>query len=200
MTRELPMHLHLERDDAPILNITGEQVALGPLRHDLVPLYQRWINDLRHARNFDDTPEPWTAERMLALFEERAAPSDDFVIFTIYELPDRHPIGYTTLDDISFRHRSAEFAIHLGEDTAHGKGYGTETARLMLDYAFTWLGLHSVFLTVAEYNLAGISAYQRAGFRASGRRRQSWQMGGHFWDEIIMDCLADEFVRGMGHG
>jgi RimJ/RimL family protein N-acetyltransferase len=194
MTLELPMHRRPERVDAPLLNIIGESVALGPLRRDLVPLYQRWLNDLRNGRNFMDTPEPWTVERATALFDARSAASDEFVIFTIYARPDLNPIGYTMLDGISFRHRSAEFSIHIGEGAAHGKGYGTETTRLMLDYAFHWLGLRSVFLTVAEYNLAGMRAYQRAGFRECGRRRQAWQMGGRFWDEITMDCLAAEFA------
>ena len=179
-------------DDAPIINITGEQVALGPLGRDLVPLYHRWLNDFSHARNFDDTPEPWTTERTLALFEERATDQGSNITFTIYERAGLRPIGYTMLLDISQRHRSAEFAIHIGEDDAHGKSYGTETTRLMLDYAFNDLGLHSVYLTVAEYNLAGHRAYQRAGFRDSGRRRQAWLLNGRFWDEIIMDCLADE--------
>ena len=181
--------------EPPIINITGEQVALGPLHRDLVPLCQRWLNDFRHVRNFDDTPEPWTTERTLALFEQRAMDTGGNVTFTIYERPDLRPIGYTMLLDISQRHRSAEFAIHIGEAGAHGKGYGTETARLMLGYAFNDHGLHSVYLTVAEYNLAGIRAYQRAGFRESGRRRQAWRMGGRFWDEIIMDCLSGEVAK-----
>ena len=34
-------------DQPPIINIAGEKVALGPLRRDLVPLYQRWYKRLR---------------------------------------------------------------------------------------------------------------------------------------------------------
>ncbi len=99
--------------DAPIVNICGDLVVLGPLAHALIPLYQRWLNDFSHARNFTDTPEPWTMERAAALFKARAAPSDDTVMFTIYEGGSLRPIGYTMLVDISFRHRSAEFAIHI---------------------------------------------------------------------------------------
>jgi RimJ/RimL family protein N-acetyltransferase len=188
----LPAHL---RENDPILNIDGELVALGPLDRDLLPLYQRWLNDFSHARNFNDTPKPWTIDRARALVEARADPAGDAIFFTIYERGSLQPIGYTMLVDISFRHRSAEFAIHIGEDSAHDKGYGTETARLMLGYAFTSLGLHSVYLSVAECNHAGRRAYQRAGFRESGRFRQAWLMGGRFWDEIIMDCLAAEFME-----
>jgi RimJ/RimL family protein N-acetyltransferase len=159
---------------------------------ELVPLYQRWLNNLSHARNFGDTPAPWNHERMLALFTERATESSDLAFFTIYERATMAPIGYTMLLDISLRHRRAEFAIHIGEDHAHGKGYGSVTTQLMLDYAFDRLGLHSVNLTVAEFNLAGRRAYERVGFRESGRYREAWWMGGRFWDAIIMDCLASD--------
>ena len=39
-----------ENSERPILNIEGDLVALGPLRRDLLPLYQRWINDLEALR------------------------------------------------------------------------------------------------------------------------------------------------------
>jgi RimJ/RimL family protein N-acetyltransferase len=182
----------LEPAGGPVINITSDSILLGPLARELVPLYQRWLNHLGHARNFGDTPAPWTHERTLALFNERAAESSDLAFFTIYERATMAPIGYTMLLDISHRHRRAEFAIHIGEDHAHGKGYGSVTARLMLDYAFDRLGLHSVNLTVAEFNLAGRRAYERVGFRESGRYREAWWMGGRFWDAIIMDCLAGD--------
>jgi RimJ/RimL family protein N-acetyltransferase len=56
---------------------------------------------------------------------------------------------------VDHRNRSATFGILIGEPECRGKGYGTETTRLMLDYAFTTLGLHNVMLTVFEFNPAG---------------------------------------------
>jgi RimJ/RimL family protein N-acetyltransferase len=46
---------------------------------------------------------------------------------------------------------------------------------------------------VAEYNLAGRRAYEKAGFREFGRRRQSDILNGVVYDEIYMDCIAAEF-------
>ena len=63
----------------------------------------------------------------------------------------------------------------------------------MLDYAFTVLGLHNVMLLVFEFNQAGIKAYQRAGFKEFGRRRECRLVAGKLWDEIQMDCLRSEF-------
>ena len=101
-------------------------------------------------------------------------------------------IGTCRLLDITHRNRSAEFVIFIGEPEERGKGYGTEATRLMLDYAFTALGLNNLMLKVYEFNLAGQHAYRKAGFKEIGRRRQAQFMGGKRWDIIYMDCLANE--------
>lgn len=175
----------------PLVNIIGELVALGPLRRDLLPLYGRWINDFAAVRNLG-TPRPMTEEQEVAWFEGQAR-AERSTSFTIYERATWRPIGNTGLHEVDHRGRTAEFGILIGEAEARGRGYGTEAARLMLDYAFTALGLHSLMLRVHEFNLAGQRAYAKAGFREFGRRRQCVLMGGRLWDEIYMECLASEF-------
>ena len=39
----------------------------------------------------------------------------------------------------------------------------------------------------------GLRAYEKAGFKQIGRRRECRVMGGKVYDEIYMDCLASEF-------
>lgn len=176
-----------------LINIEGERVALGPMRRDLLPLYQRWINDFSALRTLGALPpRPTTLEQETAWFDAVTASGD--VGFMIYERATWNPIGNTTLRQIDHRNRTAVFGIMIGEREARGRGFGTETARLMLDYAFTALGLHSVMLTCAEYNEAGRRAYEKAGFREFGRRRQCRWLNGRLWDDIYMDCLATEFT------
>lgn len=173
------------------MNIVGERVALGPLRRDLLPTYQRWINDFPTTRMMT-VPHPLTLEQETAWYE-RVAGAEQDAMFTMYELSTWRPIGTAGLSGIDYRDRTAELGIMIGEADARGKGYGTEATSLILDYAFRVLGLHSVMLRVFEYNPAARRAYERAGFRECGRRRQSHQMGGRLWDVIYMDCLATEF-------
>jgi RimJ/RimL family protein N-acetyltransferase len=179
-------------NDQPVLNIVGERVALGPLRRDLIPLYTTWRNDFQVQRTFGDLPAPVTVEQRTKWFEDQTA-SGETPWFTIYERETLRPIGTTDLFNIDHRWRIAQFGMMIGEADARGKGYGTEVVRLMLDYAFTVLGLNNVMLTVAEYNLAGRRAYEKAGFREFGRRRQADIMAGVVYDEIYMDCIASEF-------
>ncbi|MYB77331.1 MAG: GNAT family N-acetyltransferase [Chloroflexi bacterium] len=180
----------------PVFNIVGEKVALGPLRKDLVPTYTRWYNNFHTLRTLDTTPAPLTLEQDERQHERLVALSEAQVSFTVYERSSCRPIGSAGLLDVDYRDRSAEFALAIGEPDARGEGYGTETTQLVVDYAFTALGLHNVMLTVFEYNLAGIHVYTKVGFREFGRRRESIFMGGKLWDIILMDCLSTEWEPG----
>jgi RimJ/RimL family protein N-acetyltransferase len=181
--------------DNPVVNILGERVALGPLRKDLVPTYHRWMNDFGTMRTLGVMPAPMRFEEEERWFERQVEGQGQggTINFTIYVRATWRPIGNTSLMDIDRVNRGATFGILIGEPDARGQGYGTEATRLMLDYAFTAQGLHSVQLNVFEYNLGGLRAYQKAGFKEVGRRRQAHFMGGRFWDVVIMDCLATEF-------
>ena len=178
---------------SPIFNIVGKKVALGPLRKDLVPTYLRWFNDFGTLRTLGAMPVPLTLEQEEKWYERATSRGDTDIAFTIFEKATTRPIGNVDLRDIDHRNRTAAFGIAIGEPDARGKGYGTETAQLMLDYAFTVQGLHNVMLQVHEFNLAGIRAYTKAGFKEFGRRRECHFMGGKYWDLIHMECLASEW-------
>jgi diamine N-acetyltransferase len=178
----------------PVINIVGEKVALGPWTRDQVPLYHRWINDFAVLRTLR-IPVPSTLEEIESGYEswigeERQRTA---AYFAIYVRETLRPIGVVNLGNINYREGSADFGIEIGEAAYRGRGYGTEATRLMLDYAFTGLGLHSVALETWEYNLAARRAYAKAGFRETGRRRQAKFFAGKRWDIIYMDCLASEF-------
>jgi len=105
------------------------------------------------------------------------------------------PIGNASWSGIDLHDRTAEYTVFIGEADCRGRGYGTAITRLMLDYAFTALGLHSVWLRVYAYNPGAVRAYTRAGFREIGRRRACKRLGQTLHDVIYMDCLAADASR-----
>ena len=174
------------------LNMRGKLIDLGPLDSNLLPTYQRWINDFETIGNLDLDLTPTTREQELEWFNH-VSQSEHDVDFTIYEKQTGKPLGNVGLHKIDFRDRKAEFGIFIGEIDYRGRGYGTEATRLVLSYAFTVLGLHNVMLIVYEFNMAAHHIYQKVGFCEIGRRRQSRLMKGKLWDTIYMDCLATDF-------
>ena len=175
--------------EAPIINILGEKVALGPLLREHLPLNLRWLNDFEVLAT-TSAVRPLTPDQLETEYERGLAAKDQ-VHFTIYERTTLRPIGGANLHDIDTR--TATFAILIGEKDCWGKGYGTEATRLVLDYGFSALGLHNIVLTVHSSNARGLRAYQRAGFREIGRRREVINRGGRLYDLVYMDCLASEF-------
>ena len=185
--------MDMPADEAPIVNIRGTLVALGPLRRELLPAYHRWINDFTVLRTLGGNIRPMSMDQEAGWYDHSSQTEHNHP-FTIYELSSRMPIGSTALMGVDQANRTAEFGIMIGEADCRGKGYGTETTRLMLDYAFTALSLHSVMLTVAEYNVAGRRAYERAGFREWGRRRECRMRAGRLYDLLYMECLSTDFT------
>jgi diamine N-acetyltransferase len=179
----------------PIISITGEHVALGPLHRDLLPLVERWENDFWTVDRGGADPRPLTSESVRAGWEQTLrGERPDWLGFAIYRLPDLRPIGYANIRDFTNPHGIAEFGITIGDASKRGRGYGTEATRLLLDYAFTVLGVHNVWLDTPAYNVAAIRAYEKAGFREIGRRRGARVLAGRRYDVVLMDCVADGFV------
>jgi diamine N-acetyltransferase len=176
----------------PVISIVGAEVALGPLNRDYLPLYYRWINDFEVTRTLDIAfqPQSWLA---VEEWYARLAKSSNDVAFIIFQRATMRPIGNTGLHFLDYTQGTAEFDILIGDKECWGKGYGTEVTTLMLDYAFTGLGLQSIMLRVHDYNERGIRAYKRAGFRVIGRWRQANRLGNRAYDIVLMDCVASEF-------
>jgi diamine N-acetyltransferase len=178
---------------APPFLLVGELVALGPAHRGLMPLIWKWENDLELSLLTGDPARPLTPEGIEAVYEHFSKAGPDATGFAVYERATLRPIGTAGLSSINASHRTAELGIGIGEHDCWGKGYGTEATRLVLDYAFTMLGLNNVMLRVFSYNERAISAYKRAGFQEIGRRREAQRVGDRAYDVIFMDCLARDF-------
>src|SRR5437016_10420677 len=94
--------------DAPILNVVGDLVALGPLDRSLVPLFQRWINDFEATRTIARGLRPLTREAEVAWYERATGDDSRDVQFVIFERRAARPIGLTGLHDVDHQHGTAE--------------------------------------------------------------------------------------------
>ena len=158
--------------EEPDFIVVGEKVALGPLRRDLAGDYARWMNQLEVRAGLDhrgiakaQSQEKWVEENL----ERGAEREPKAVEFTVYDRADSAAVGTAGLFQIAHTHGNAEFGIAIGE--RRGQGLGTEATRLVLDFGFHVLQLRNVLLETLEWNVAGLTAYERAGFRRVGVRR-----------------------------
>ncbi|MFJ2111254.1 MULTISPECIES: GNAT family N-acetyltransferase [unclassified Streptomyces] len=172
-----------------MLWIGTDTCALGPYRADLVETYWRWEQDPALLVGYGrQAPESLEARIEGMAHQLRG----ENIRFTIYDLTSGTPAPAgvaTLLPDHSVR--TAEYVIMMAPE-ARGHGLGTQATRLVLDYAFHITNLRMVWLKVLAPNIAGVRAYQKAGFRTVGTLRESGYWLGRVCDEIVTDALAKD--------
>lgn len=171
--------------------LAGERVTLRYLKAEDKDLYQKWIND-RDIIHYNTTYYPVSDYSHDRWFEE-VSTRKDLIIFSIVENANRGLIGSCSLRNINQLHRNGEVQIRIGEKEFHGKGYGSEAVKLLVEYGFVELNLHRIFLQVFNDNLRAIKSYKKCGFVEEGTLRDSVYINGTFKDLVIMSILRDEF-------
>lgn len=102
------------------------------------------------------------------------------------------PIGSVYVRDIDMEHKKAEYGIFIGEPDCLGKGYGTEAAELMIEYAFEFLGIHKLMLRVYAENERAIKSYEKAGFQKEAYLKDDVFVRGKYRDIVLMAVINQE--------
>ena len=117
------------------------------------------------------------------------------IILTICDKKTGNAVGQTGFFRIDWVGRMATFYIGISKRINQGKGFGKETVKLMIEYAFDILNLHRVQLHVATKNIAAIKAYKRAGFVIEGLLREAMYGQGEYHDFHLMGILKKDYLK-----
>ncbi|MEA5389722.1 spermidine N1-acetyltransferase [Cyanobium gracile UHCC 0139] len=105
-------------------------------------------------------------------------------------------IGLVELIEIDYIHRRAEFQIIIAP--AHqGKGYARFCIHRALDYSFTILNLHKIYLSVAVDNEKALHLYQQCGFIEEGHLVGEFFIEGQYRDVKRMYILQEDYLARM---
>lgn len=170
--------------------LIGNKVLLRPITLQDTPLIVKWRNNPAVKQNFIFR-QTFTEEMHNKWMRDKVA-SGEVVQYIIEDRTSGMPVGSVYMRDVDLANQSAEYGIFIGEDDARGKGLGSETARLFLDYAFNVMNLHRVSLRVLSGNYGAERSYEKAGFKREGVFRDMVILDGEYRDVIFMAALADD--------
>ncbi|WP_139489093.1 GNAT family N-acetyltransferase [Brevibacillus dissolubilis] len=176
--------------------LTGERIRLTALTTDDVPVMVTWYSDEYVLRHLDATPaKPYTAEKLTKWLEQNNS-SDTSYVFAIRTLDENLLIGYIALTAILWNNRVSWIEMLIGGEETRGKGYGTEALQVAIGFAFRELNLHRIQLSVFDYNIPGIRAYEKAGFKREGTYREFLHRDGQVFDMHLYGLLRHEWEQG----
>jgi RimJ/RimL family protein N-acetyltransferase len=180
--------------------VPGERIFLSQVQREDIPLFARWFSDLELTAYLGLLGVSFMPEHEQEWYDG-VVKDRERKTFAIVAREGQRVIGSIGFHSIDMLRGLTELGIAIGDKSAWGQGYGSEAVRLMCDYGFTFLGLHTIYLWHVAYNERGHRAYLKAGFKEAGRLRGADLFGGQRYDRILMDITREEFgpsrLRGM---
>lgn len=167
--------------------LKGTDIYLRPMEESDTDLIVKWRNTDFVRGNFIYQKE-FTKQGHLNWIETMV--NTGRVIQYIICTKDDVPVGSVYLRDIDYEHGKAEYGIFIGEKEALSKGYGTQAAELMIEYAFQVLGLHKLMLRVLAQNQRARRSYEKAGFVQEGYLKEDVCLKNGYHDVILMACFG----------
>lgn len=166
--------------------IHGEKILLRPINYTDTQNIVSWRNS-KSVRNNFIFRDKFTEEIHMNWMKNKVETGE--VIQYIIEDTNGKAVGSVYYRDIDNVNECAEYGIFIGDDSARGKGYGTEVTKLFVEFAFSNLQLHRVYLRVLSNNNTAIASYKKAGFRIDGYVQDMVKVDGIFTDVIFMSRI-----------
>lgn len=167
--------------------IVGQKVCVRPILPSDTEDMVRWRNKDWVRKNFIYQKQ-FTKEGHLEWLKTMVD-TGRVKQFIIQEKETNRAIGSANLKDIDLEHSHAEYGIFIGEEDALSKGYGTEVAQLLIEYAFTELKLHKVTLRVLAANIGAVRSYEKAGFIKEAYLKDEVCLQGKYCDLLLMGVI-----------
>jgi RimJ/RimL family protein N-acetyltransferase len=169
--------------------LAGERCYLSPIDPDDYLKYTEWLNDLEVMSGLAMVTGQVTAAAERETLGRMAASGHSYAIV---DIETDQLLGNCAFHPVDHVNGTATVGIFIGDKSCWSRGYGSEALRLLLDYGFNVLNLHSVMLEVFAYNRRAIASYLKVGFREIGRWREAKLIGGRRYDRVLMDILRTD--------
>ncbi len=182
-----------------MLRLEGPRIVLREWRSNEAEAMHRWRGSpevMRFlswgSRSFEESQ----AHLEECLQDQASALSERERFFLAVEVRENATvIGSAGLHYRSRRYGGGEGGLGWFLETEHqGKGYGTEAARLIVDFGFKHLGLHKVSASCDAGNVGSERIMQKLGMRQEACFRQAHQRFGEWRDRLWYGLLRDEWA------
>ena len=174
--------------------IVGDRIYLSPkgASQEEIQKFTEWMND------FGVTDYTGRSPYITTLIGEKewlevSSKNENERNFNIDDLNSDKLVGTVGLMHFDWIGRSAILGIFIGDKEYRSNGYGTEAIKLLLEYGFKYLNLHSIKLELLAANERAHKCYLKCGFKDTGRSRDAIFLNGKYYDKLQMDILESEF-------
>jgi [ribosomal protein S5]-alanine N-acetyltransferase len=169
--------------------LQGLHINLRELSGDDMPDITRLMTK-KIARFLWEVPYPYTRENALDLVDSskrsfKSLQAVNFVIEYNNDLETRKKvIGTISLKNINLATKVSHIGYWIGEQY-WGMGFGTESVRIVVSYAFSVVGLEKICAFVYPDNKGSIRVLEKSGFKMGGQVNEFHRISGTYRNSLI---------------
>ncbi len=173
---------------------SSNRINLRKVTEDDAAIYHKWRNNPVVMENTSPNLDVYTQEETEGFIRE-ITNSIDSKCYMI-ELKDQdQSIGIVSLINIDYKNRNAECIIDIGEKDYWSKGYGREAMELVLNYSFTEMNLHKVYLRFFSFNHRAMKLYEKLGFVKEGEQKEHIFRNGQWHGVTLMAIFQGDYLK-----
>lgn len=152
---------------------------------DVNERYYQWMNDPEINRYLETRfiPQSW---QQIEDYVRKMEEDPNSVFWAIVAKDQNRHIGNVKIGPINWYHRFADISLFIGDKSYWGKGYGTETIKVAVEYGFRTLNLHKITAGIYANNIGSIKAFKKADFMEEGLRKKHRFCDGKYVDEVLL--------------
>jgi RimJ/RimL family protein N-acetyltransferase len=171
--------------------IKGKFIGLRAVEKEDLKYLRDWRNLTEFRKNFREFRELSMSDQEL-WFESLQNSRQTNFMFTIVDLKNSKPIGAAGLLYVNWINRSADFSFYIGEKNLYidEDPVSTEAVELLINYGFSNLNLHKVWMELYEFDIKKINFFKnRFNFKQDALLRDNCFEDGKYWNSIIISLI-----------
>lgn len=166
-------------------------IRLGPIgEEEIKNNYINWVNEPEVNKYLETRLCSHTIE---SLTEYVYSINNDPLSYLlgIYLKETGEYVGNIKLGPIDKFHKRSYIGLMIGDKNVWGKGIGTESIRVISNYAFNSLKLRKISAGCYVENIASIKSFKKAGFDIEASLKSHWNYDGRWIDGVILSKFRD---------
>lgn len=174
----------------------GRKIKLRPIIYEDVYLLNKWKNTESVYKYLGGGFLPTSVDIQKQWMEEMMNTAGNNKRFIIETNEEQIAIGMIGLYEINWINRTCELGVFIGETKLQGAGYGKEACKVIENYAFDYLNLRKIKLSVVDENTRAFNMYQSLGYIKAGKLKDERYIDGHYCSLLIMEKLSPKISGG----
>lgn len=177
------------------MNLKGEKVLLRAIEKEDMEFLRGMINNSSLEKDIVDWSFPISKVAQEKWYDNQFQNKN--TVRYIIEVNEQ-PIGLEILANIDWKNRKATHGIKLCDKKIRGKGYGTDTLKTIMKYAFEELQLNRLYTTILEYNEASMRLHKKCGWEVEGVMKESVFKNNRYINEVQVSILKTQYEEIKG--